>query len=222
MTEEQIKKARHNYASRVYHEQMRSASEGEVYGFEVGYRAAYSEIESQLSSKDKECDELKRINSEYKQLLDPILDWGQDEGHEHRLKLGESITKTVLNRAKEYNTLRAENERLTIMATDAELLRTKLDYKTEENKRNILAINDLRKRCEDMEAETADLTKAISDYDNIISENYQSYKENKHILMEALKHARKGFLSAQMIAQTDFYEKIFQSHIQEIDKLLSQ
>jgi hypothetical protein len=80
----------------------------------------------------------------------------------------------------------------------------------------------LRKRCEDLEAETSDLTKAISDYDNIISENYQSYKENKHILMEALKHARKGFLSAQMIAQSDFYEKIFQSHIQEIDKLLIQ
>lgn len=36
---------------------------------------------------------------------------------------------------------------------EIESLRKQLDYKTEENKQNILAINDLRKRCEDLEAD---------------------------------------------------------------------
>lgn len=128
MTEEQIKKARHNYASRVYHEQMRSASEGEVYGFEVGYRAAYSEIEAQLSSKEQELDKTNDILIELR-------------AENERLKDDINVHVAVIENANlNFKDQQEEIKRLNRVITN--LRRVSADKEIE-----------LRKRCEDLEAE---------------------------------------------------------------------
>lgn len=87
-------------------------SNGDFFTMPVYSKEAVDDLKAQLSSLRAENQDKDRLLIEYRKLLDPILDWGQTEGLEHGLKLGESITTAVLNRAKEYNQLRKRCEDL--------------------------------------------------------------------------------------------------------------
>lgn len=50
-------------------------------------------------------EEITAERNQLKEMLWPLIEWGQDEGFTQGLKVGESITKEVLRRAKEYKQL---------------------------------------------------------------------------------------------------------------------
>ena len=77
----------------------------QIMALSVDKNARIASLESQLKDKD-------RIISEYRSLLDPILDWGWGASPESGIKLGQSITEEVLRLAKESRGKDQEIERL--------------------------------------------------------------------------------------------------------------
>jgi hypothetical protein len=69
-----------------------------------------SQLKEELSALREELENEKSKNKQWRDMVNPILEWGQSS--ESKIQLGQSITKVVLHRAKDWHSLREENERL--------------------------------------------------------------------------------------------------------------